>query len=166
MRLGERDEHAHVVGGPQDLGEAQVRARLAAVVVGVNHVDAEALEPLQALAARLVTGQRGADQGIVERDGGQEDARAVQVEVAAVDPELAEPESHVEGGIEHLALFASSNERLSGIHVPRRVQVPEPVGLPVPVNVMRPSSRSVAVKALLVNSVTSRPSCVIRARRE
>ena len=61
VRLGERDEHAHVVRRPEDLREAQVGAGLAAVVVRVDEVDAEALEPLQALAGRVVAGQRRAD---------------------------------------------------------------------------------------------------------
>ena len=49
VRLGEGDEHPHVVRGPQDLREAQVGARLAAVVVRVDEVDAEALQAQQAL---------------------------------------------------------------------------------------------------------------------
>jgi len=47
--LGEGDEHAHIVGGAQDLREAQVRPWLAAIVVGIDEVDAQALEPLQGL---------------------------------------------------------------------------------------------------------------------
>jgi len=55
--------------------------------------------------------QPGTDQRVVQRHGGQEDAGAVQDEVAAVDPELAEAKSLVKERIQHPA-FASSNERL------------------------------------------------------
>ena len=103
MRLGERDEHAHVVGGPQDLREAQVRARLAAVVVRVDEVDAEALQPQQALLRRLVGRRRGADWALSSGTAERKMRRAVEVEVAAVDPELAEPEAHRQGRVQHLA---------------------------------------------------------------
>ncbi len=92
MRLRERDEHPYVVRGPQNLGKAQVRARIAAVVVGVDKVDADALETLEALAGGVVGGERRAHAGIIHRQGTKEDARAVEVEVPAVDPQLAEPE--------------------------------------------------------------------------
>ncbi len=44
--LGEGHQHADVVGGAEDLLEAEMGAGLAAVVVGVDEVDAEALEAL------------------------------------------------------------------------------------------------------------------------
>ncbi len=50
MRLGERHQHAHVVGRPEDLAVAQVRARIAIIVVRVHKVDTQALEPLERLA--------------------------------------------------------------------------------------------------------------------
>ena len=56
VRLGEGDEHADVVRGPEDLREAQMGTRLAAIVVSVDEVDAEAFESLQAFAHGLVTG--------------------------------------------------------------------------------------------------------------
>ena len=50
-------------------------------------------------------------------------------EVAAVDPELAEPEPLVAGGIEHPA-GSVEQRNANGIHVAGRVQVPQPGGLP------------------------------------
>ena len=130
VRLREGDEHPHVVRRPQDLREAQVRARLAAVVVRVDEVDAEALEPQQALPRRLVVRQRGPDLGIVQRHGGEEDAGAVEVEVPAVDPELAEAEAHGMAGVQHLAPGVQQRE-LQVVHVLRRMEVPELLGLPL-----------------------------------
>ena len=49
VRLRERHEHPHVVRRPQDLREAHVGTRLAAIVVRVDEVDAEALEALHGL---------------------------------------------------------------------------------------------------------------------
>jgi hypothetical protein len=129
MRLGQGDEHPRVVRGPQDLLKAQVRARLAAVVVRVDEVDAEALETLQALAGRAVGGPRGADVGVIQRDGRQEDAGPVELEVAAFDPELAEPEGPVLGGIQHPAPRVEQREA-QGEPVARRMEIPEPIGLP------------------------------------
>ena len=72
MRLGERDEHAHVVRGAQNLRKTQVRARLTAIVVSVDAVDADAFEAQQALLRRRVSRRRGPDLGIVKRDAGEE----------------------------------------------------------------------------------------------
>ena len=71
MRLGERDQHASVIGGAQHFGVLEVRARLAAVVVGVNHIDAEGLESLEGLASGIVSGlgsaYRALSSGTAER---------------------------------------------------------------------------------------------------
>ena len=83
-------------------------------------------------AGAVVGGQLGADCGVVERHGGEEDAGAVQVEVAAVDPELAEPESQVAERYRAPGPVASSNERLREYMFARRVQVPEPFRLAAP----------------------------------
>ena len=131
MRLRERDEHAHVVGGPQDLREAQVRAGLAAVVVGVDEVDAEALEPLQALAGRRVAGQRGADLGVVERNGGEEDAACRSGRSPGRRSRTRGSRSARRRRCRAPGPLASSSERLREYDVPGRVEVPEPVGLPV-----------------------------------
>jgi len=124
VRLRERDEHAHVVGGPQDLGEAQMGAWLAPVVVGVDGVDAPALESLHALPRAVVAGPRGPDLGVVEGQRTQEDARAVEVEVAAVDPELAEAEPDRMARVERLARCVEEREG-EVVLVLRGVDVPE-----------------------------------------
>jgi hypothetical protein len=54
VRLRQRHEHAHVVRGPQHFRETDMRAGLAAIVVGVDEVDAEALEALQGFPSALV----------------------------------------------------------------------------------------------------------------
>src|SRR5262245_8351192 len=88
VRLGEGDEHPHIIRGPKDLGKTQVRPRLAAIVVGIYQVDPDRLEPLEALASTCVAGQRGADLSVVERDSAKEYASSVEVEIAAVNPEF------------------------------------------------------------------------------
>ena len=129
MRLGEGHQHPHVVGGPQNLLEAEVRARLAAVVVRVDEVDADPLQPQQALLGPLVAGRRSAHLGIVQRQGREEDSGAVEVEVPAVDPQLAETETHRQGGVQHVVSVVGQRDgRLVGML--RRVEVPELLGLP------------------------------------
>src|SRR5262245_7175123 len=93
MRLRERDEHPFIVGRPENFGEAQMRARLAPVVVSVDEVDAKILEPFETLLGTLVSRPGGANLRVVERDRTQENATAVQIEVASVDPELTESET-------------------------------------------------------------------------
>src|SRR5947209_18460267 len=100
MRLRDRDEHAHVVSRPENLREADVGSRFAAVVVRVDEVDTEALEPLEALAGGFVRGPCRADLCVVERHEGEEYACAVQVEIAAVDPEFSEAEANGRRGVE------------------------------------------------------------------
>ncbi len=98
--------------------------------MGVHEIDAEALQPFQALPSALVTGQGGADLGVVQRHGAQENAGAVQVEVTAADPELAESEALRQAGVEEPAVLVKQrNGRL--VNVLRRVQVPKPFGHPV-----------------------------------
>src|SRR5262245_59221424 len=105
-----------------------MRAGLAPVVVGVDEVDAEALESPECFDRPLVARGAGADLGVVERDGRELDARAVEVEVAAVDPELAEAEPDGEAGVQRLAGRDERDGRLAG--VARRVDVPECLRLP------------------------------------
>jgi len=104
MRLRERDQHADIVRCPEDLLETQVGARLAAVVVGVDAVDPEALESFEALAGGPISGQGGADLGIVQGQGGEEKSGAVEIEVPALDPELAEAEPHRPGRVEYVVV--------------------------------------------------------------
>ncbi len=70
-----------------------MRARLAAVVMSIDEIYPETLEPLHALASRTVVRQCGPDLSVVQRNGRQEDACAIQKEVAAVYPELAKTET-------------------------------------------------------------------------
>ena len=90
--LGESHQHSNVVRGPENLRETQVRARFAPVVVRVDEVDPEGHQAQHALFRAVVAGPRRPDLGIVNGDGGEEDACPVQVEVPAVNPELPEPE--------------------------------------------------------------------------
>jgi hypothetical protein len=129
VRLGEGHQHPHVVGRPQDFGEAQVRAGLAAVVVRVDEIDPEALEPLQALAGPRVCRPRGTDLGVVQRHGRQEDAAAVQEEVPPVDPELAEAEARRQGDVQDLS-SGLLQRQAQLIRVGGSVQVPESIGFP------------------------------------
>jgi hypothetical protein len=55
MGLREGDEHPHVVGRAEDLLETEVGPRLAAVVVGVDEVDADPFQSQQALFGLGVT---------------------------------------------------------------------------------------------------------------
>src|SRR5882757_8955151 len=106
-----------------------MRARLTAIVVGVNEIDPETFKALHALAGSLVSGERGADLSVVERNRGEKNARAVEVEVATINPEFAEPEAHGPANVEHLV--RSIHERsLQVVFVLRRVDVPEFVGQP------------------------------------
>jgi len=97
--------------------------------VGVDEVDAEALEPLQALSGALVAGPRGADLGVVERDGGKVYTTSVEVEVAPLDPQLAEAKPGRVRGVGGLAARIEERQA-SRVGVPRRVQIPQPGGLP------------------------------------
>ena len=129
VRLREGDEHPHVVRRPQDLREAQVRAGLAAVVVGVDEIDAEALEALQALAGGVIGGQRRSDLGVVQRQSAEKDAGAVEVEIPALDPELAKAEAHRPADIQHPAPGVQQRDLQLQL-VLRRVNVPELLGHP------------------------------------
>src|SRR5438034_5570201 len=67
MGLGKGDQHPGIVCSLQDFRKAQMCSRLATVVMGVNKIDSEALEALKAFACGLVSCQRGANLGIVQR---------------------------------------------------------------------------------------------------
>ena len=130
VRLGEGHQHSFVVGGPQHLLEADMRARFAAVVVRVDEVDPEALEALQGRPGAVVTGRGGAELAVVERDGRQVQTRAVQVEIPPVDPELAEPEADGQGRIQDRPAGVEQREA-EVVLVLGRVSVPELLGPPV-----------------------------------
>ena len=71
VRLREGDQHAEVVGGTEDFGKAQVVTRLAAVIVRINEVDAEALEAANAFLCTVVCRPGRTDLSVIERHGGQ-----------------------------------------------------------------------------------------------
>src|SRR5262249_54378174 len=83
-----------IVRGSQYFLKAQVCAGLTAIVVRVDKVDPEALKAIEALAGGAVGGQCGAHLGIVQWQRRKKDAVAVQQEISAVNPELAETEAH------------------------------------------------------------------------
>src|SRR6516225_5292114 len=104
VRLREADQHADVVGRPENFREADVRAGLAAVIVCVNEVDSKALEALHRFDGARVTGRTSAELGVVEWDRGEKEARAVEVKILAVDPELAKAETYVVKNVQRLAV--------------------------------------------------------------
>ncbi len=77
VRLRQRHQHACVVRGPEDLRKAQMRSRFAVVVVGVNEIDADTSESFEAFPRGLVGGKSRADVRVVERHGGEMNARPV-----------------------------------------------------------------------------------------
>src|SRR5262249_1696288 len=109
--------------------KADVRARLATVVMGVDEVDTEALQAFHGFARALVRRRAGADLGVVQRDGREVDARAIEEEIPAIDPELAEPEAHGIASIHHISVHLDKRD-LCGQHVLWRVDVPEFLGFP------------------------------------
>ena len=129
MRLRERDQHAHVVSGFEDLRKAQVRAWLAAVVVRVDEVDADVLESPQAFPGDIVAGPQSADLGVVQRQRRKKDPRAVEVEIPSFDPEFAEAER---SPVAHVERFAGGIQQrdgqlilvLGGVDVPQFFRLP------------------------------------------
>src|SRR5206468_1089519 len=113
----------------QDLSETDMRAWFAAVVVGVDEVDAETPQTLHRFARRLVGRRSGADLGIVQRHSGEKKASTVEVEIAAVDPELAKADAH---GVERIGneVRLLLERDLDVERVLRGVKVPEFVRLP------------------------------------
>ena len=124
VRLREADEHPRIVGGPQDLREAEVRPGLAAVVVRVDEVDAEAAHPLHRLAGRLVRRRPRPDLAVVDRHGGEIEPGAVQVEVLTVDPEFAEAEPGRVGDVRRPSPTSGQGHVSSDSLILRRVDVP------------------------------------------
>ena len=61
----------------------------------------------------LVAGHEGTALRVVDGDGGEKDAGAVEIEVAAVDPEFAESEADGQGGVEELGVLARARETLT-----------------------------------------------------
>ena len=71
--------------------------------IGKFDGDAKGLQSPKCLASAGVGGGRCADLGAVERDGETVKARAVETEIAPVDPELAEPEARRPEAIQYPA---------------------------------------------------------------
>src|SRR5262249_26901440 len=101
MWLRKGDEHPNVVGGPEDLGKAEVRTRLAPVVVCIHEIDARSLQPRQSLLGPVVTGQRSIHLRVIQRYGTKEYAAGVEIEVTPIDPKLTEAKSLGQADIQH-----------------------------------------------------------------
>ena len=150
-----------VVSRPQNLLKGPMRAGLTAVVMRVNEVDPEALVPLKSRPRGLVARHRRAALGVVERDGGQIQTRAVQVEVPALDPEFPESEADRQRRIHEFAV-ESSSETLRwywfwGVCVSQSFS-----GRQFSVTRIRPLASSFARNGWLVNSFTGRFPSLIR----
>src|SRR5207244_930858 len=114
---------------PEDLRETQMRARLTAVVVSINEIDAKTLEPLHALFGAFVRRPGRANLRVVERDSTKEYPAAVQVKVTALNPDLAEPKAFGQGCVQNLAPGIHQREP-EFIHILGRVGIPKLFGFP------------------------------------
>src|SRR5207247_5939801 len=77
----------------------------------------------------LVASRPGSELGVVQRHGREVDARAVQEEISAVDPELTESEAQRVVGIQYF-VFPVHERDLDVEQVLRRMQIPELLGHP------------------------------------
>src|ERR1041384_433846 len=110
MRLRKGDEHSGVIGGAQGFGKAEMGSGFAPVVVGIDKVDAESSETGAGFADCVIGGQGCADFGVVERNGGKKYPLAVEVEVTAFNPELAEAEALVPACIQGVSAMIEQRE--------------------------------------------------------
>src|SRR5678815_1978160 len=105
-----------------------MRAGFAAVVVCVNEIDPDALEPLQTFPRAVVSCQKRADLRVVQGHRAQENARAVQVKVPTVDPEFAVTERNPKVCVQHTAVLyqRKGDFKLIGgrVNVPKRIRFP------------------------------------------
>src|SRR5262245_36075094 len=100
-----------------------MRAGIAIIVVRVNEIDADALEALQTFARGVVGCERRANLRIVDRDGAQKDAAAVQIKIAAINPEFPKAKAGLKITVEHSATpVAERNGNV--IQVLNRMQIP------------------------------------------
>src|SRR5208337_710258 len=90
----------------------------------------ETLQPKQTLLRGPVVRQPGPDLGIVQGKGREKDAGAVQEKVAAVNPELAEPEPHAMRDVQQLAPRLHQR-KLEAVHVLRCMEIPDLLWLPL-----------------------------------
>ena len=103
VRHRECNEHAGVIRGGQRFLEAEMRTGFAVVIVGIDHVDAYALQALDRFFDGGVGSQPRAKRGIVQRLVIPENTRAVEHEVAAFDPEFPETETHRQENVHWLS---------------------------------------------------------------
>src|SRR5215213_9220792 len=74
VRLRERDKHSDVVSSSQNFLEAKMCARFTAVVVSIDKIDPDALEPIETFSRTVVSRQRRADLRVVEWHSGKKNA--------------------------------------------------------------------------------------------
>src|SRR5687768_7324488 len=97
--------------------------------MGVNKVDAEALQTLEAFARGLVRGKSRADLRVVERHGREMETRSIKIKIATLDPELAEAEACGPMNIKRFTGAVQQRE-LEAVDVLWCVDVPGFVGHP------------------------------------
>src|SRR5438477_13188089 len=103
-------------------------ARLTAVVVGIDEVDADALEPQETLPRPSIAGQRRANLRVIERHRREMNPAAIEIKILAVDPEFAAAEWRLKTIVQRVtALF---QRQLHLILILRRMQIPQ--GGPLP----------------------------------
>src|SRR5690349_5174666 len=100
------------------------------VIVRVDEIDAETLQPLQTLFRRVIGSQRGADLSIIKRHRGEVDTLAVEIKIAAIDPKLAKPETLRPARIQD-GTSTVQQRHLERAHVLGGVGVPEAIRDPV-----------------------------------
>src|SRR5581483_7413626 len=124
MWLRKRDEHPLVVGRPEDFFEAQVRPGFAAIIMGVDKIDAEAFEPRQRFPCGRVSGERRADLGIIKRHGRQKNPGAIEIKVATSNPEFSKTKADRPAGIGGFAGIIEQRQ-LKLILILRSVNIPK-----------------------------------------
>ena len=129
MRHGERHHHAGVIRGGQRFLKAKMRAGFAVVIVGIDHIDAYALQTLDRFFDGGVGSQPRAERGIVQRLVIPENTRAVEHEVAAFDPEFPKTKAHRQENVHRLSGGVQQRE-LQIVLILRRIEVPQLLRLP------------------------------------
>src|SRR4051812_44750889 len=94
----------------------------------INEIDPETLQPFEAFTCARVCGPGSADFRVIDWNSGEKNTRAVQIKIAAIDPELAKTEAHRLRMIERLAVFVEQLQR-EFVLICRRVNVPEPLSV-------------------------------------
>src|SRR4051794_12808010 len=94
----------------------------------INEIDSETLQTFEAFTCALVCGPRSADFRVIDRNSGEKNPRAVQIKIAAINPELAKAEAHRLRMIERLSAFVEQLQR-EFVLICGRVNVPEPLSV-------------------------------------